>query len=120
MRKIEELRHLLDVAKMNYRQLGGVLDEDQKKQEEEKESARYRAMTMIAPNTEVRLRTMPSRWISEWSLARSPTLFQQQPNIKHWLIMEGVDGLLGQMNAFCCTKWRFRGSFHGSFAYVKT
>jgi len=32
---------LLDVAKMNYRQLGGVLDEDQKKQEEERESARY-------------------------------------------------------------------------------
>lgn len=41
MRKIEELVHLLDVAKMNYRQLGGVLDEDQKKLEEEKESARY-------------------------------------------------------------------------------
>lgn len=40
MRKIEELVHLLDVAKMNYRQLGGVLDEDQKKLEEEKESAR--------------------------------------------------------------------------------
>ncbi|XP_031566533.1 ankyrin repeat domain-containing protein 42-like [Actinia tenebrosa] len=40
MRKIEELRHLLDVAKMNYKQLGGVLDEDQKKLEEERESAR--------------------------------------------------------------------------------
>ncbi|KAK3699454.1 hypothetical protein QZH41_018606 [Actinostola sp. cb2023] len=40
MRKIEELAHLLDVAKMNYRQLGGVLDEDQKKLEEERESAR--------------------------------------------------------------------------------
>lgn len=39
-RKIDELAHLLDVAKMNYRQLGGVLDEDQKKQEEERESAR--------------------------------------------------------------------------------
>ena len=39
-RKIDELTHLLDVAKMNYRQLGGVLDEDQKKQEEERESAR--------------------------------------------------------------------------------
>ena len=31
---------MLDVAKMNYRQLGGVLDEDQKKHEEERESAR--------------------------------------------------------------------------------
>lgn len=41
MRKIEELVHLLDVAKMNYRQLGGVLDEDKRKLEEEKESARY-------------------------------------------------------------------------------
>ena len=40
-RKIDELAHLLDVAKMNYRQLGGVLDEDQKKLEEERESARY-------------------------------------------------------------------------------
>ena len=40
MRKIEELRHLLDVAKMNYRQLGGVLDEDHKKQEQDRESAR--------------------------------------------------------------------------------
>ncbi|XP_048588928.1 ankyrin repeat domain-containing protein 42 [Nematostella vectensis] len=40
MRKIEELQHLLDVAKMNYRQLGGVLDEDKRKQEEERESAR--------------------------------------------------------------------------------
>lgn len=39
-RKIDELAHLLDVAKMNYRQLGGVLDEDQKKHEEERESAR--------------------------------------------------------------------------------
>lgn len=39
-RKIDELLHLLDVAKMNYRQLGGVLDEDQKRQEEERESAR--------------------------------------------------------------------------------
>lgn len=39
-RKIDELAHLLDVAKMNYRQLGGVLDEDQKKLEEERESAR--------------------------------------------------------------------------------
>ncbi|XP_067039785.1 ankyrin repeat domain-containing protein 42-like isoform X1 [Acropora muricata] len=39
-RKIDELAHLLDVAKMNYRQLGGVLDEDQKKQEEDRESAR--------------------------------------------------------------------------------
>ena len=42
-RKIDELAHLLDVAKMNYRQLGGVLDEDQKKQEEERESARLEA-----------------------------------------------------------------------------
>ena len=42
-RKIDELAHLLDVAKMNYRQLGGVLDEDQKKQEEERESARLAA-----------------------------------------------------------------------------
>ncbi len=40
-RKIDELAHLLDVAKMNYRQLGGVLDEDQKKHEEERESARW-------------------------------------------------------------------------------
>ena len=39
-RKIDELAHLLDVAKMNYRQLGGLLDEDQKKHEEERESAR--------------------------------------------------------------------------------
>lgn len=30
---------------MNYRQLGGVLDEDQKKQEEERESARLEAKT---------------------------------------------------------------------------
>ena len=44
-RKIDELAHLLDVAKMNYRQLGGVLDEDQKKQEEERESARLEAKT---------------------------------------------------------------------------
>ena len=36
---------MLDVAKMNYRQLGGVLDEDQKKQEEERESARLEAKT---------------------------------------------------------------------------
>ena len=40
MRKIEELKHLLDIAKMNYRQLGGVMEEDEKKQEQERESAR--------------------------------------------------------------------------------
>lgn len=39
-RKMDELKRLLDVAKMNYQQLGGELQEDKIKQEEEKESAR--------------------------------------------------------------------------------
>lgn len=39
-RKMEELRRLLDTAKMNYQQLGGELEEDKIKQEEQKESAR--------------------------------------------------------------------------------
>lgn len=39
-RKMDELKRLLDVAKMNYQQLGGKLEEDKLKQEEEKESAR--------------------------------------------------------------------------------
>ena len=38
---MDELKRLLDVAKMNYQQLGGKLEEDKLKQEEEKESARY-------------------------------------------------------------------------------
>ena len=38
---MDELKRLLDVAKMNYQQLGGKLKEDKLKQEEEKESARY-------------------------------------------------------------------------------
>ncbi|CAB4033781.1 ankyrin repeat domain-containing 42-like [Paramuricea clavata] len=39
-RKMDELQRLLDTAKMNYQQLGGELEEDKMKQEEQKESAR--------------------------------------------------------------------------------
>ena len=41
LRKVDELRHLLDIAKMNFRQLGGVLEEDEKEREEEREHSRY-------------------------------------------------------------------------------
>ena len=40
-RKMDELQRLLDTAKMNYQQLGGELEEDKMKHEEQKESARY-------------------------------------------------------------------------------
>ena len=40
MRKVDELKHLLDIAKMNYRQLGGKLEEDEKEQQEQRETAR--------------------------------------------------------------------------------
>ena len=41
LRKVEELSQQLDIAKANYRQLGGTLQEDTKKREMEQESARY-------------------------------------------------------------------------------
>ncbi|XP_065056506.1 ankyrin repeat domain-containing protein 42-like isoform X1 [Rhopilema esculentum] len=40
LRKVDELKHLLDIAKMNYRQLGGLLEEDEKEREEERENSR--------------------------------------------------------------------------------
>ena len=40
LRKVDELRHLLDIAKMNFRQLGGILQEDEKEREEEREHSR--------------------------------------------------------------------------------
>ncbi|XP_078694323.1 ankyrin repeat domain-containing protein 42-like [Branchiostoma floridae x Branchiostoma belcheri] len=39
-KKVEELERLLEIAKMNYRQLGGRLDEDREKEKEEKETDR--------------------------------------------------------------------------------
>ena len=40
LRKVDELIHLLDIAKMNFRQLGGVLQEDEKEREKEREHSR--------------------------------------------------------------------------------
>ncbi|XP_064412906.1 ankyrin repeat domain-containing protein 42 isoform X2 [Latimeria chalumnae] len=39
-KKIEELERLLEIAKSNYTQLGGILEEDRKKRKEEKEAER--------------------------------------------------------------------------------
>eukprot|EP00794_Sanderia_malayensis_P011110 gene11110-12280_t len=39
-KKVDELKGLLDIAKMNFRQLGGLLEEDEKEREEERETAR--------------------------------------------------------------------------------
>ena len=40
-KKIDDLERLLDVAKNNFRQLGGKLDEDKKKAREVKEAERF-------------------------------------------------------------------------------
>nr|XP_014347404.1 PREDICTED: ankyrin repeat domain-containing protein 42 isoform X2 [Latimeria chalumnae] len=40
-KKIEELERLLEIAKSNYTQLGGILEEDRKKRKEEKEAERF-------------------------------------------------------------------------------
>ena len=47
MRKVDELKHLLDIAKMNYRQLGGKLEEDEKEQQEQRETARSVAQATL-------------------------------------------------------------------------
>lgn len=39
-RKLKELNEQLEIAKLNFQQLGGVLNEDQRKIEEQKEQSR--------------------------------------------------------------------------------
>ncbi|MBN3308856.1 ANR42 protein, partial [Amia calva] len=39
-KKIEEIERLLEIAKSNYRQLGGILEEDRKERKEQREAAR--------------------------------------------------------------------------------
>lgn len=41
MRKVEELERMLDIAKNNYRQLGGELAEDRRQYKQELENKRY-------------------------------------------------------------------------------
>lgn len=40
-KKIEKFERLLEIAKNNYRQLGGMLEEDQLQQKDKKEAERY-------------------------------------------------------------------------------
>ena len=40
MKKVEELERLLEIAKDNYRQLGGELPEDRRRHKEEQENKR--------------------------------------------------------------------------------